>query len=205
MLASWLWLFNTNLVLLIYCHQGPGCDWLYTVLHDCSRFTNALVLVAILTMTWQRCKLCVTLAASSHDMTFWLGMFFSPSHQTADVLCTEVHKRREKVIRGERVDTCEKELLYIYTLSKMIMLFSCGYYESELCLRIFIPPILLKINLKQKQTEQNRDKHTSIWSFATVGQDQLDAGKHVQGGIECRGTTFTGDGGMGQVICQIAI
>uniref|UniRef100_A0A4W5KSD0 Uncharacterized protein n=1 Tax=Hucho hucho TaxID=62062 RepID=A0A4W5KSD0_9TELE len=86
----------------------------------------------------------------------------APASFSADrcVLCTEVHKRREKVRGGERIDARRN-----YTTSKMFMLFICGCYESELCLRVirgvFILPILLKkMFFKWKQTEQNRDKHT---------------------------------------------
>jgi hypothetical protein len=62
--------------------------------------------------------------------------------QTADVLCTEVHKQREKVREGDHADARGNS-----TMGKIIMLFVCGSYESELCLRVirgvFILPILL--------------------------------------------------------------
>ena len=71
----------------------------------------------------------------------WKGFF--AWLQTADVLCTEVHKRREKMRGGECVAARRNN-----TTSKVFMLFVCGCYESELCLRVvlgvFIPPILLK-------------------------------------------------------------
>jgi hypothetical protein len=53
---------------------------------------------------------CICVVVISHDMKIWLGKFFSAWSQTAVVLCTEVHKRREKVRGAERVDSCEKEL-----------------------------------------------------------------------------------------------
>ena len=40
-------------------------------------------------------------ACRGYDMV-WLGMFFLCG--TADVLCIEVHKRREKVGGGEHID-----------------------------------------------------------------------------------------------------
>jgi hypothetical protein len=73
-----------------------------------------------------------------------------------------------------------------------------GCYESELFLHVirgvFIPPILLKRFLKRKRTERNGDKHTWICPIETLvwncwtndyTLDQLDAGKSVQGSIEC--------------------
>ena len=51
-------------------------------------------------------------------------MFFLPGHRTAVMLCTEVHKQREKV-RG--VDARRNS-----TTIKGIMLFVCGCYEIEL-------------------------------------------------------------------------
>ena len=60
---------------------------------------------------------------SGYDIFGLESFFFALSH-TADVLCIEVHKEREKVRGAERC------------------------YESELCLcvirGVFIPPILLK-------------------------------------------------------------
>jgi hypothetical protein len=70
-------------------------------------------------------------------MKIWLGKVFACS-QRADVLCTEVHKRMERVRGGERVDSCEKEL---YTQQ------SCCFYVAAMkvnCLRVIIPPILFK-------------------------------------------------------------
>ena len=57
-------------------------------------------------------------------------VFFAWS-QTADVLCTEIQKLTEKVGGGKRVDAKRN-----YTTIKMFMLFVCGCYESELCLRV---------------------------------------------------------------------
>jgi hypothetical protein len=90
-------------------------------------FTNALVLVAMLTMmlanmVTQPCRLCV--AVSDYGMKVWLGMFFFVWSRTAVVFCNEVHKRREKVRGGERIDVRRN-----YTMSKVIMLFVCGCYE----------------------------------------------------------------------------
>ena len=72
-------------------------------------------------------------------MKVWLGkLFFFAWSQTADVLYTEVHKWREKVRGGECVDDRRN-----YTMIMQgIMLFVCGCYESELCLCLFIQPIL---------------------------------------------------------------
>ena len=79
---------------------------------------------------------------SGYDIEVWLGKVFSPCH-TADVLCTEVHKRRETMRGGECVDARGKS-----TTSKKIMLFICGCQESELRLSVirgvFILPNLLK-------------------------------------------------------------
>jgi hypothetical protein len=81
-------------------------------------------------------------------MTFWLGEVFSPD-QTAVVLCTEVHKRRDNVIGGKHVD-----VMFVY-----------GCYESDLCVgdKGFIPPILLQ-NIFS--TEANSTK----WGWTTVLQ-----------------------------------
>lgn len=57
-----------------------------------------------------------------YDMKVWKGIF--AWSQTVDALCIEVHKRREKVRGGERVDARRN-----YT-SKVIMLFVCSCYES---------------------------------------------------------------------------
>jgi hypothetical protein len=62
------------------------------------------------------------------------------------VLCSEVHKRREKVRGGECVDVGRN-----FTTSKMIMLFVFGCYESELCLHVIMGCIhsVGKKNLKR--------------------------------------------------------
>ena len=96
---------------------------------------------------------------SGHNMKVWLEMFFFVAwSQTAYVLCTEVHKRREKV-RRRACRYLRYGILYIHTTSKVIVLFLCGCYESELCLRVIrgvlILPILLKNVFKRK-----KDKHT---------------------------------------------
>jgi hypothetical protein len=59
---------------------------------------------------------------------------------------------------------------------------------------VFIPTILLKTFLKRKEAERNGDKRTCICPIETLvcncwtndyTLDQLDAGKSVQGVIEC--------------------
>jgi hypothetical protein len=47
------------------------------------------------------------------------------------VLYTEVYKQREQVRGRERVDVRRN-----YSTTKGLMLFVCGCYESELCLRV---------------------------------------------------------------------
>ena len=88
------------------------------------------------------------------------------------MLCT-VHKRREKVRGGERIDSRRN-----YTTSKMFILFVCGCYESELCLRVirgvFIPLIFVEKHFlngsKQNETGMNIPKFVkSKLLFATVG------------------------------------
>jgi hypothetical protein len=70
------------------------------------------------------------------------------------------------------------------------MKLNCVYAWSG----VFILPIVEKRFLKQKQTEQNGDKHSWICPIETLVCNwwtndyttyQLDAGKSVQGGIEC--------------------
>jgi hypothetical protein len=56
----------------------------------------------------------------------WPGKDWFAWSQTADVLCTEVHKRREKVRGGECVDSCEKEL-YI-----QLVKLSCCFYVAAM-------------------------------------------------------------------------
>ena len=67
----------------------------------------------------------------------WTG-FWS---QTAVVFCTELYELREKVRGGEHIDARRK-----YTTSKVMMLFVCGCYESELCVisGVLTRPSLLK-------------------------------------------------------------
>ena len=69
------------------------------------------------------------------------------------MLCAEVNKRSEKV-RGRECIEARRN----YTTSKVIMLFVCGCYESEVSLRVirgvFIPLILLK-NISEKEAKQN--------------------------------------------------
>jgi hypothetical protein len=88
-------------------------------------------------------------------MMICLGKAFFGWSQSADVLCTEVHKRKDNEVRGgDRFDARRN-----YTMSKVIVMFVCGCYESELCLcvvrGVFIPPILLKILLKWNETGVN--------------------------------------------------
>ena len=121
-----------------------------------------------------------------------IGKFFlSPGYRLLMCLRTEVHKRREMVRGGRQVDARQN-----CTTSKVIMLFVCGCYERELCLRV-IRGVFIPLNyffFKRKQTEWNWDKRTWICPTETLVYkswtnvctlDQLDAGKSVQGGIEC--------------------
>ena len=107
MLVSGIWLSNTEtlpsqgklLVLLIYC-----C-WLYTVLHDCSGFANALVQVDMLTMTvigWPRCRLCVAIM-----IKVWFGKVLRlVTGSWCVVHCPQVKGKGER----RRAHRCEKEL-----------------------------------------------------------------------------------------------
>ena len=113
--------------------------------------------------------------------------------QPADVLNTEVHKRREKVRGGEHMDarrnyTTIKGSCCFYVASmnvNCVCMWSGVYSSRRFCWKTFH---------KRKQTEQNGDKHnlnvSNRNSFETKSTndytlDQLDAGKSVQGGIEC--------------------
>ena len=71
--------------------------------------------------------------AVMYEGSAWKG-FFSWS-QTADVLCTEVHKRREKVRGGEHVDA-KRNYRTIWLLSKRTV-FAC-----DVCINVLIPPNL---------------------------------------------------------------
>jgi hypothetical protein len=121
-----------------------------------------------------------------------LAWFFAWS-QTADVLCTKVQKRREKVRGGERVDSCEKELYirranYIWLLWKWTV-FTCDQrciHSADSVEKHFLNG--------SKRNEMGLIKHTWICPLETLvcncwtndyTLDQLDAGKNVQYGIEC--------------------
>jgi hypothetical protein len=98
-------------------------------------------------------------------MKVWLRKVFFAWSQTANVLCTEVHKQRENVSGGERVDARRN-----YTMSKIIMLFVCGCYESELCLNVIRVYSFRRFFLKRKQTGINIPEFVKQkLLFATVG------------------------------------
>ena len=90
-------------------------------------------------------------------MKVWLGKVISPGHN--QLLCCAQAKGKGE--RRRDVDARRN-----YSTSKVIMLFVCGCFESELCLwvirGVIIPLILLKTFHKRKQTERNGDKHTRI-------------------------------------------
>ena len=87
----------------------------------------------------------------------WKG-FFAWS-QTAVVLCTEVHKRREKVRGGERVDARRNN-----TMSKVMMLYVAAMKVN--CVRVIKPCIHSPNSVANrflngcKKTERNEEGPT---------------------------------------------
>jgi hypothetical protein len=124
----------------------------------------------------------------------WLGKVFSPGHR--QLLCTEVHKRRERVRGGDIVDARRHfpfsndqrdHTVCVWLLWKWIV-FAC----DQGC--IHSANFIKNAFLKWMKTGWNVDKHP--WSCPTktlvcncwntdYTVDQLDASKIVQDSIEC--------------------
>jgi hypothetical protein len=86
--------------------------------------------------------------------------------------CTEVHKRRENVRGGERVDVRRN-----YTTNKVIMMFVCGCYESELCVWVIRGVFILTYSVEKPflhGSKRNGDKHTLICPKETLVCNCLD-------------------------------
>ena len=112
----------------------------------------------------------------------WKG-FFAWSH-TAVVLCIEVHKRREEGRGGERIDVTRNAMWLLWKWSVLTCDQGCIHSTDS----------VEKCFANGSKQKQNGDKHTWICPIETLfcncwtndyTVDQLDAGKSVQGGIEC--------------------